>query len=207
MMKIKQSEVRRNPLQSPTTSIIFWTLTFSYSLQSELQHLQEIINVNKQELNAISEEIEQKDEEIERMQQVVEEYKEEIQTKDDEIQSLKEKVHEFEKIKGLMNEETEELKDRLDSQEEEKNKFEDEIRAWSEKYHKLQQNLDDQALRSSQMQEQYEFKCNEVEVLQDCLQQIKGDEDEEDDEGEPLSEEESKNLLEILYICSIFIAL
>ncbi|XP_031564169.1 transport and Golgi organization protein 1 homolog isoform X2 [Actinia tenebrosa] len=158
--------------------------------ENELQHLQEMINVKKQELKAVSEEIEQKDEEIERMQQVAEEYKREIQNKDYEIQLLQKQANEFEETKGLMNEEIEGLKDRIDSQEQEKAKFEDDINAWSEKYHKLQQSLDDQALRSSQMQEQYEFKCNEVEVLQDCLLQIKGDENEEDDEGVPLSEEE-----------------
>ncbi|KAK3755133.1 hypothetical protein QZH41_017508, partial [Actinostola sp. cb2023] len=59
------------------------------------------------------------------------------------------------------------------------------------RFEKLQQSLDDEALCNSQIQEQYEFKCNEVEVLQDCLLQIKGQESEDDDEEEePLSGEE-----------------
>jgi chromosome segregation ATPase len=152
--------------------------------------LQEIINVNKQEIKAVSEEIEQKDEEIERVQQVADEYKGTIKAKEDEIQQLREKVGEFEKTKDLLDGEIEALKDNAESQEEDKSKFVEEVKEWKDNYEKLQQRLDDQALRNSQMQEQCEFKCNEVEVLQDCLLQIKGHENEENDEDEPLSEEE-----------------
>jgi len=55
-----------------------------------------------------------------------------------------------------------------------------------EKKQNLQVEFDDQLLRLTELQQQYEFRCNEVEVLKDCLKQIKLHRDgkEEPDEDE-----------------------
>lgn len=74
------------------------------------------------------------------------------------------------------------------------------LREAMDKKQTLQSEFDEQLLRLTDLQKQYNFKCDEVEVLQDCLKQIKGVASTEEETEEIDSQELEKRLENLMNV-------
>ncbi|XP_032221685.1 transport and Golgi organization protein 1 homolog isoform X2 [Nematostella vectensis] len=158
-------------------------------LQAEHDSRASALDILKEELMTQARQLEQKDEEIDRHADTEARLGELIQAKKEEIAQLGHDMLQKEQALAELNDQITSLKTDVTSRDESIEELSAQVKQWNEKHEALQRNLDDHDLRHSQLQEQYEFKCNEVEVLQDCLLQLKGTTGVDDESDEPASEE------------------
>ncbi|XP_068682308.1 transport and Golgi organization protein 1 homolog isoform X2 [Montipora foliosa] len=191
------------------------------SYKDQLEEGKLVLTRMQRKLDKSQKKYEEVNEYLEKVTKTAEESKAEIQERNGRIaecenqisqleRDVEGKQHEIGKLANALQEKQEEiqankqsikeLSDKIQQGDEEIEKLNDLLQEAKNKKHSLQVEFDEQLLRMSELQQQYNFKCDEVEVLKDCLKQIKGNTTTDNDVEEIDPNEMEKRLQDMMNV-------
>ncbi|XP_078352009.1 uncharacterized protein LOC144636697 isoform X2 [Oculina patagonica] len=165
--------------------------------KKEKQDLEALVKEMRDKCQKLIAESKEKSEEIDGCENMIFDLKSNIETKESEIQKLNDSLQEQQREKEAGERQIKDLDATIQQANVEKEELEQLLTETKEKKQNLQVEFDDQLLRLTELQQQYEFRCNEVEVLKDCLKQIKLQTDGEEEPDEDEMAERMKNLMNV----------
>jgi len=169
-------------------------------LQKEKQNVDKGMERISQSHAESQAEVQEKDRRILECENKISELEMEVEAKQAEIGQVKSDIQrhqeEIEASQQLINE----LNNKIQQGDGEIKKLERELQEAKDRKQSLQVEYDDQLLRMTELQQQYNFKCDEAEVLKDCLKQIKGNTENDEDKEETDPQEMEKRLEDMMNV-------
>lgn len=165
-------------------------------LKNERQEFQAQIKRMEESLNEMVTVDKEKDDQIASREKTIANLNTKIGTLEDEIVKLNDHCNKLQMGKEADKEHIGKLNEKIEQGNNEIQKLETFLADTEEKKQKLHTEFDELSLHLSDLQKQYEFKCNEVEILKDCFKQVKL----QDDEEEPGEEEMAERLQNLMKV-------